>query len=247
MRIVWNEQSVQWFRDASEYTGYNRELAKILLKYIPLRTTLCDVGCGAGLIDFELAPFFHEITCVDIASPAIASIQDYALAHKISNVLPVCKDAEQMTGQWDTVIALFHGGPVCLTKYFPMAWDRLILATYLERKGEFGPKNKKVPKRFDVAEARMLLDGLGVNYTMETHSLEYGQPFRAYRDAACFVQAYSQPMTKEEMKEYLRDHLQETGREDFPYYLPKKKNFGLFVIRRDENENMLEKLQSGEI
>ena len=56
MKIVWNEQSVQWFRRASDYTGYSRNLAKLLLEDLPQGGTLCDMGCGSALVDFELAP-----------------------------------------------------------------------------------------------------------------------------------------------------------------------------------------------
>lgn len=39
MKIVWNEQSFNWFSRASEYTGYNRALADILLKHLPCAVT----------------------------------------------------------------------------------------------------------------------------------------------------------------------------------------------------------------
>ena len=36
----------------------------------------------------------------------------------------------------------------------------------------------------------------------------------------------------------LAQALVRTGNADFPYYLPKQKKLGIFVIRRDENENI---------
>ena len=243
MRIVWNEQSLRWFREASEYTGYNRALAKILLRHIPERTTLCDLGCGAGLIDLELAPYFQEIICVDIARSAISALTEWAVEQNAPNVTPICADATELTGQWDTVLALFHGGGEFLTKYLPLADKRLILTTYLERKGDFGPKERKAPKRFAAAEVEGRLKAAGVRYTLEDHALEYGQPFRTCRAAEIFVRAYTQPMTQGELDAYLESALRETGREDFPYYLPKMKRFALFVISRKENETFIEKME----
>lgn len=238
MSIVWNEQSAVWFRDASEYTGYNRELAKLLLEHIPLRTTLCDVGCGAGLIDFELAPFFDEITCVDVSPEAISAVSEGIRERETRNIKAVCADGLRLTGQWGTVIALFHGGGEFLPKYLALAKDRLILASLVERRGRFGPENRKTEKAFSADGTAEQLDALGIKYTLQRHSLEYGQPFRTYRDAEIFVRAYSEPMPQNELDEYLEKALQKTGREDFPYYLPRKKNFGLFVISREDNPGL---------
>ena len=35
MMIKWNERSVRWFHNASEFTGYNKKLAEIILNSIP--------------------------------------------------------------------------------------------------------------------------------------------------------------------------------------------------------------------
>ena len=40
------------------------------------------------------------------------------------------------------------------------------------------------------------------------------------------------------LEAYLEENLKETGEEKWPYYLPNRKEFGLFVIGRDENENL---------
>lgn len=235
MRIVWNEKSVRWFDNASEYTGYNRKLAQILLECIPDRNTLCDLGCGAGLIDFELAPYIKEITCVDISGEAIRSVEQRIKRCGASNISARCTDASLLEGMWETVLALFYGGEEVFSKHFHLAKDQLILAVHGTLKGSFGPEGRRTMKCFDTNGVRAHLDSLGVNYHLQELELEYGQPFTDLKDAEEFVSAYALPMEKEELEAYLMENLVQTNDERFPYYLPKKRSMGLFVIRRDEN------------
>lgn len=238
MRIIWNEQSIRWFHNASEYTDYNKKLAELLLDQIPCRKTLCDLGCGAGLIDFELAPYFEHITCVDISREAAQSVEAHAACLGINNISACCMDADKLRGEWDTVLALFHGGTEIFSRYFHLAGDRLILATHGDKKGNFGPEKHKVDKCFDVSGVKARLDALGVRYSLREITLEYGQPFTDLPDAEAFVRAYSTPMNKSELDSYLAQRLEKTGNEKFPYYLPNQKKIGTFLIRRDENENI---------
>lgn len=243
MKIVWNEQSIRWFHNASEYTGYNKKLAGILLKHIPPGSSLCDVGCGAGLIDFELAPYLSHITCVDVSPQAIRGVERHARLRGLSNISTVCMDASGLKGEWDTVMALFHGGEDVVLKYLRLAGRQLILAAHGTLKGSFAPDGHKVIKRFDVQGIREYLDGLGLRYGLQQFTLEYGQPLTDLADARAFVTAYSTPMDKSELDAYLREHLTETGDDTFPYYLPNQKKLGLFVIPRDQDslENPLDK------
>ena len=235
MRMVWNRQTVEWFRHASDYTGYNRALGEILRAHIPTGTTLCDVGCGAGLIDIELAAHCRHITCVDIDPCAVEAVAGEAARRGIANLAPLCRDGAELEGEWDTVLALFHGGNCCMQRYFPHARQRLMVAAYQQLRGSFGPAHRKREKHFGAARVQESLEEMGVAYTVEHHALEYGQPFGSWEEAQRFVAACCQPMEGWELDDYLRTHLQPTGRTDFPYYLPKTKEFSLFIIQREEN------------
>lgn len=235
MVIVWNEQSVRWFRNASEYTGYNRKLAQLLLEHIPSRKTLCDMGCGAALIDFELAKFIEQVTCIDISPVVIDAVSQQVREQKIGNLTPRCMDASTATGEWETVTALFHGGGNVVEKYLPLAKDQLILVTHGSLVGSFGPDGRQVVKCFDADGIQAYLDERGVKYHYQLEQLEFGQPFTDLDDARAFTRAYSKPMTDSELENYLREKLETTDDASFPYYLPKKKSLGIFVIRRSEN------------
>lgn len=236
--IIWNEESNRWLRDASEYTGYNRELSQMLLEYLPTGGTLCDMGCGNGLVDFELAPYFREITCVDISAGAVNAVSERAAELGVKNLTAVRANGETFEGAWDCVTALFHGGPETFDRYFGKTRDTLLIAVHASRVGDLGPEKYRVRRCSDVTDMKEYLNEKHVRYLLKETALEYGQPLKSLEEAERFVRTYTLPPEAEELREYLKQNLQETGRKDFPYYLPKKRRFGLFVIRKSENPNL---------
>lgn len=238
MFIQWNEQTCIWFEAASEYTGYHRRLAEILKKYIPKGESLCDLGCGSGLIDLEMASHCSNITCVDIAPDATDCVRRGAQRRGIRNISALCADASNYLIPHDTVTTFFFGDRQFYEKFFPLAKKRLIVAVHGQRKGKFGPDGYQAVKCSDVDSTRAYWERLGVVYEYESISLEYGQPLADLDDARAFVRAYTRPMDDELLECYLAENLETIESEKWPYYLPNRKEFGLFVIRRDENEKL---------
>lgn len=235
MKIVWNEQSVRWFQNASRYTGFHNQLAQALLEHIPRRDTLCDVGCGAGLVDFVLAPHFDRITCVDRVPEAVEAVERQAGELGLGNLSALCLDGKELAGQWGTVIALFHGGREELPHYYNLARDQLILVTHGRATGSFGPESRRNVKHIDTAAMVGFLEELNLAYDLEEPSLEYGQPFIDLEDARAFLRAYTAPMAESEMESYLQKRLLKTENRDFPYYLPNQKKIGIFTVRKPGN------------
>ena len=67
----------------------------------------------------------------------------------------------------------------------------------------------------------------GVPFEAETLEPEMGQPFRSMEEARQFFRLYSRDADKAAITdEFLRGRLAETGREDFPLYLPHKRQVG---------------------
>jgi len=234
--INWNEKSIGWFCDASEYTGFNKKLSRLLLQYMERRDSLCDLGCGPGLIDIALAPFIGHITCVDNDAFAVGAARGQALSYGFDNISAVLGDAEKLQGSWQNVIAVFHGTPALYAgKYSSLASDVFLSVIKTSNTGRIGPEEYRVRKHFNSDNIAAELDSLGVKYTLTPHSLEYGQPFRSRRDAKDFVRAYTMNPPEEAVEDYLAENLTRTGRYDFPFYLPNEKEFTILAIRRDEN------------
>lgn len=236
MKIQWNPTTIQWFRDASAYTGYSRKLTELLLPYIPHRGTLCDMGCGAAVVDFEFAKYFQDVTCVDISPKAIAEVAAQAQKQGVSNLHPVCIDGKEFRGNFDTVIALFHGGPNIYEDYYPLAKQQLIIITHLGKCNTFSSKKHQEDHHFSSNRTKVLLDELKIRYTYLEESIEYGQPFRCLEDAITFMEIYKAPgMTQEELMDNLEKRLVKTEDPVFPYYLPNQKRMAIFIINKYEN------------
>lgn len=238
MKIVWNDASIRWFRNAAGYTGYHRALAELLLEDLPRGGTLCDMGCGTALTDFELAPYFSQITCVDVSRKALAAVEKEAAERGISNITTLLADGRQAEGTWDAVMALFHGGSDKVDAYLEKTRDTLIFVTHASRVGTFSSEESKVAKRYNVSNILRHLEEREIRFSVREAALEYGQPLTDMADARAFVKAYTSPMSEAETERYLALRLQSTGREDFPYYLPHQRRLGIFVIRKSENPGL---------
>ena len=234
MHFSWNEKTMGWMLDAAEYTGFYRKLAALLLPEIRARGSLCDMGCGMALADMALAADIGQITCVDVNRPALSFAQREASRRGIGNMEFMLSDGASVVGSWDTVIALFHGSmdKVCAA-YLAKAADRLICVTHgpgVRHSGGFC-------ENANIASA--WLDAGGWTYTRTDGVLEFGQPHRSMAEAYESSAAFHREWDQATLEEYVRESVQETGREDFPYYTPKTRSFGLFVIPRAENEHLL--------
>lgn len=232
MHIQWKERSIQWFYNASAYTSYDKELAELLLKQIQVRGSLCDLGCGLGLVDMEMAPYIGQITCLDSDATVVEALRKRAAERGIQNITARVGDARQLEGHWDTVLTMFHGQTAdFVERYIAMA-DHVFLALVhshakQQPNGAFSHTCAHIETTIQTLERR------GIPYEMIRGGLEYGQPLKSLEEAREYALAYSNDSSESGLAEYL-ERMVETGEEEFPYYLPKTRNFGLFVVRTDK-------------
>lgn len=234
--IQWNEQTADWFDAASRYTGFHQKLSEKLLPHIGKRDSLVDLGCGVGLIDFALSSAISEITCVDESSEALTCLERLASARGVSNVRAIQADAYALEGRWDTVLAVFFGTFADhLNALLRLCNESVIAIVHADAQGLLGPKEYHPPKCNTVSQTKKELDAMGIRYTCEEHALEYGQPFASLSEAEVFVKAYSKNPPGVAIQKYLEETLVETGNAEYPYYLPNRKGFGMFQVRRDDH------------
>ncbi len=244
MLFTWNEQTFQWFEEASEYTGYNRNLAELLYPYLEGCRSICDIGCGMALVDFELAEKFDRVICVDVNENVIENVRDRAEKLGLPGFQAVCADgmdrakiSPEEGPLADGVLALFHGDAekVGLT-YRSYAAKKLIFVVHRSAYGSTGPEKYRIRKCFDTEHTKAWLEKEGIPYTFRAAELEFGQPHRSMEEAIAYTRIFSKDAPEDELTAYVRSHVIETGREDFPLYTPKKRRFGIFVIDAGNEE-----------
>lgn len=109
MNFDWNPQTIQWYEDANAYSGFFRKVAGLIAPMLQGYATLCDIGCGLGLLDLELSSSIPQITCLDINENALAALRKNIEAGKIANIEPRLRDCENLEGEWDVICISFFG------------------------------------------------------------------------------------------------------------------------------------------
>ncbi len=234
MPLNWDDPRIaRWLRDAAQYTRYNLRLSQMILRFAPDGGTLCSLGCGIGLTELELAERFERVTCVDRSAVAIAFLRDEAQRRGTVNLdCRVCDD-HTLAGSWDTVLAILHGsGDDFSGGYLALARHRLIAVTHAPPSPELPPEKLHLRSLNNADTVSAALDAHGLAYTRQDCRISHGQPLRSLGEARQFVLVNGKSRPGQSPDAYLAEHLTETGRADFPYYLPKEKRFSMFVIEK---------------
>lgn len=234
MPINWDDPNTpRWLLDAARYTRYNLRLSQMILCSAPDGGTLCSLGCGAGLTELELASRFERVTCADRSGAAISFLRLEAARRGVENLDCIVCDDSALTGSWDTVLAILHGsGEDFAGHYLALARRRLIAVTHAPPLPDMPPEKFRMRSANNADTVSAELDARGLAYTRRDCRLSHGQPLRSFDEARQFVRIYGKARPGQSDDEYLSAHLAETGRKDFPYYLPKEKRFSIFVIER---------------
>ena len=239
MQIKWNRKTTEWFRNASDYTGFHHKLAEILLESLGQPASLADLGCGAGMIDFELCEFIPDITCIDQSAEVIELLQKEIQTRQVHNMHGICQKIENVSGCWDSAIMLFVGNGLSdIGHLLTLVKDRILIVYRggcINNPAVTG--NMKTEHSLLPAINRMFQ--AGVKCSVSAHSLEYGQPFVNLKEAYDYVALYHKNSVQESIRHYVENNVIKTGEKEFPYYLPYRKNFGIFEIKKEENLHLI--------
>lgn len=231
MPFNWTQQRALWFAEASEYTGFHKQLAQNIAPFIGTGSTVGDFGCGLGRLDLYLAAHAQHITCMDTEPLVLDILQRDAKQRQIKNISTLLCDATEVKTPFDIVLMSFFGYPPKLMLHcMSLAAKRLIRVVNVQPQGAALQPEKHHKKRETPQDIAQILDNHNLTYSFTRHCLEFGQPLRNMEQAAQFV-AYNAPgAPRQEIQTYLEEHLQQTGNSRFPLYLPGKKEVGIFVV-----------------
>jgi SAM-dependent methyltransferase len=231
MRFLWTEQSIQWYLDASAYTGFHQHLATRIVPYLEESDTLCDVGCGLGRLDLEIAPHVSALTAIDIDERVVAKLQQDAGLLGLQNFCARRANATELNNPFDVMIMSFFGGAGSgMGEYLRFCRRKLIRIVNAENRGNLYPGNHRRTVKETIATVQQELSDQGYRYELVADTIEFGQPLRSWREAGQFVLYNAPGATEREVNDFMREKAEHTGRDDFPVYLPNPKDIGIFVI-----------------
>lgn len=228
MRMNWNETTIKYFVDASEYTGFHKKLAEFLKPYIKYNESFCDMGCGLGLIDIYLSKDLDYITCVDINENVINHLEKVIKEKEISNIKCMLKDYKVIDKKFDTILISFFGYEDI--EYFSRQCNRLI-AVVNDRCKTHIPIAKTGDDEFiqySSKHLKELLDRKKFNYELKLLSMEFGQTFFDDNEIVQYAKAYDNGEEYDTIYSHIMKNI--IKGDSISYYLPYEKNISIFII-----------------
>lgn len=241
---LWEQDMILFMRHASEYTDYNRRLAEKMLPWLSGDTHICDAGSGLGYLSLALSPHVGRVTAVERHPDAAAVLSENCSRLGISNVVARCGAIAEVPPEtpYDAMVFCFFGS----------IREILRLAKRQCRGDVFVFTRNYDTHRFSAGRHRSGFEGypafadalaqLGIPAQKEAFTLEFGQPFRDPEEAHRFFRLYSKDQNKAVLTPaFIRSQLTQTGREDFPFYMPHQKHIGfLHFSAKDIPDTVLE-------
>ena len=229
----WNEEMVRFMRTASEYGDYHRRLVQRMRPALHSADHICDAGCGLGYLSLALAPYVRRVTAADRSEAALDVLRQNCAARGIRNIDILSGELQPvpLAAPYDAMVFCFFG-----------RMEEIAAVAKAQCRGTvFVFKKNYTSHRFSVGEHPAGWDSFragadwlterGVPFEAETLEPEMGQPFRSMEEARQFFRLYSRDADKAAITdEFLRGRLAETGREDFPLYLPHKRQVGYLQV-----------------
>jgi len=196
---------------------------------------VCDLGCGLGRLDIELAPYVAGICAIDTSGSAVEMLRRDIGSLGIKNVNVMQGTTDDIQGSFD-VILLSLFGSVDTTDLLRHCRRRLIRIVSTGRKSGLYPAQHRRKVKNTVPDVREELQALGIGFDLEVCSFQFGQPLLSRQDAQAFVLSNAPDATPSEIGAFLEENIEHTGRPDFPLYLPYNKELGIFIIDMDMPE-----------
>ncbi len=228
MRFEWNDDTIRWYQNANEYTGFFKQVAALIAPRLGGYDTLCDIGCGLGLLDLELCHSIKHITCIDISQEAINALQKTLQDRNITNIETRVMDSSDINENWDVIVISFFGASN-MDDFLPHC-KKLFSVVSGSHETELTPGKYSPSKKQTVPKIEQTLQQKGIPYILSKAIFEFGQPLVSKDDAVKFVQSHSPGITPKDPASFLTEKIIETGNDRFPFFLPRMKNTGIFEI-----------------
>lgn len=222
----WYEDMVRFMKDASEFGSYNQTLLQKMQPFLTPDMHICDAGSGLGYLSLAVAPHVGQVTAVERHPHAAAVLEENCRSRGLSNVRSLCADIEtaQPEKPYDAMVFCFFGQifqTLRLAKQQCRGRIFIFTRNYPNHRFSAGTHPTGWEGFSDLQKA---LQEQGIPAQWELFPVEHGQPLRSLQDARLFFELYSKDQDKSVLSdEFLLSKVEPTGREDFPFYLPHKR------------------------
>ncbi|MDR0518486.1 MAG: methyltransferase domain-containing protein [Clostridiales Family XIII bacterium] len=235
MLFEWNDKTIDYYSRAAEYTGYFRELAKLVSPALEPSDTLLDVGCGTGLIDMELAPSVRSVTAADRNEKALSYLREESARRGIGNIRAKLCEADECVGEdYDMLLMCFFGNPdESMKRLIGGARRGAVIMTHADNTDRSRSTLGAEIKRVFASEVREFLGREGFTFEEQAEALDFSQPFISEDDAKAFFEMYSLNPNAEERIAAAERRMAELIPADPPYALclPKERRTSIFIVK----------------
>lgn len=229
--FLWDEDRINFYLRAAEYTGYNQEISKIIGREIGKNREVWDLGCGISDMSLGLNTISKNVICVDICSLALENLSSITERKALKNVKTVNMDYE------DFLIKNGPGDCIIVSHFLDMnesidfllnnCKTLIIIKNSEKRKTKYLRAMKK--QTIEDIEENILNKRYGeIEYKKIIYSGDFGQPLKDLEEAVKYFESYSKKSI--DVKE-IKEILIKTKDKKYPYYLPKKKSTGILIIK----------------
>lgn len=229
MNFDWNPETIKWYEDANEYTGFFKNIADLISPKLKGYSTFSDIGCGLGLIDIELSNSIQSITCIDINENALKSLNKNINDKKIKNIETILADYKKINKSWDVIhMSFFRGSKI--EEFLPYCKK---LFAIVNKNDNTNLKKHRTFNKITCSDVEKELKDKNIEYSLTEVSFEFGQPLTSIEDAKKYIRSFAPRISEDELDRYLTDNLTKTNVGRYPYYFPKLKPIGVFEIKGD--------------
>lgn len=230
----WTDDMIRFMADAAGRTDFHQRLAAELLPWLHPDDAVCDAGCGLGYLSLALAPHVRNVTAVEREQRALAVLERELAARHIENVTPLCADVftHRPDRPYDAMVFCFFG-----------SMDEILSVAAAQCRGTvIAVKRDQTDHRFTVtkqplggihgvdAACRRMAE-LGIPYELKRTAFRFDQPFRSWEDARRFFEMYRRRDDASLITdELLRQRLEATGDDEFPWRLPSARPAGIITF-----------------
>ena len=226
----WNADKVRFMEDAAAWGDFHARLAALLTPYLPTDGHICDAGCGTGHLSLALSPYVKQVTAVDVSGEALALLADNCRKRDITNIDIRCGDIARLPPEepYDAMVFCFFGHIEEILAISAAQCRGTVLAIMRNDSAHRFSAAQSAIRHGGYPRGRAELTARGIPFRAREGELPMGQPFRTLDDARRFFELYRRdgdttPVTDA----LLQARLTATGREDFPFFLPRSRRFGL--------------------